>query len=231
MSLHAMRFGYLILISTLLVALAFFVACQFYLARYAKERLYSTIQTVPTREIGLLLGTVKQLRGGGPNPFFQNRIDAAVDLYKHGKIHHILVSGDNHRRGYNEPDDMRKALLAAGVPDNAITRDYAGLRTLDSVVRAKEVFGVTKLTLISQRDHDQRALMIADYYNIDAIAYCAQPVPVTKAIRANIHEWFARAKVVLDLYLLHTPPRHIGSRVMIPLTQESKDELRPKPGK
>jgi len=214
-----------------LVALAFFVACQFYVARYGTARLYSSVQTVPVREIGLLLGTVKQLRGGGPNPFFRNRVDAAVDLYKRGKIRHILVSGDNHRRGYNEPEDLYKALLAAGVPDHAITRDYAGLRTLDSVVRAKEVFGVTKLTLISQRDHDQRALLIADYYGVDAIAYCAQEVPLMNSVRAHIHEWFARAKVVLDLYLLHTRPKHIGSRVMIPLTNDAKEALRPKPGK
>ena len=226
-----MRFGYLILLSVLLVAVAFFAACQYYVVRSGKTRLYSSVQDIPSRDIGLLLGTVEQLRGGGPNPFFRNRVEAAADLYKHGKIRHLLVSGDNHRRGYNEPEDMRKALLAAGVPDRAITQDYAGLRTLDSVVRAKEVFGVSNFTIISQRDHDQRALLIADHYSIDAIAFCAPEVPLKNSIKAHIHEWFARVKVVLDLYLLHTRPKHLGTRVMVPLSRESQPEARPKSSK
>jgi SanA protein len=199
------------------VAAALFAVCQYYVTHSGRKQLYSNVQQIPARNVGLLLGTVEQLRGGGENPFFRNRIEAAVELYKHGKVRHLLVSGDNHRRGYNEPEDMRKALLANGVPDRAITRDYAGLRTLDSVVRAKEVFGVSNLTIISQRDHDQRALLIADHYGMDAIAFCAREVPLSNSIMAHVHEWFARVKVVLDLYLLHTRPAHIGSRVLIPL--------------
>jgi len=217
-------FSLSILLSILLVAAALFAVCQYYVSHSGRTRLYSSVQEIPARDIGLLLGTVEQLRGGGPNPFFRNRVDAAVELYKSGKIHHLLVSGDNHRRGYNEPEDMRKALMAAGVPDRAITRDYAGLRTLDSVVRAKEVFGATALTIISQRDHDQRALLIADYYGIDAIAFCAREVPLSNSIMAHVHEWLARVKVVLDLYILHTRPKHIGSRVLMPLTRESKND-------
>lgn len=210
-------FALLILLSILLVAIALFAACQVYVARSGKKQLYSSIEQIPARNVGLLLGTVEKSRGGGENLFFRNRVEAAAELYKHGKVHHLLVSGDNHRRGYNEPEDMRKALLASGVPDRAITRDYAGLRTLDSVVRAKEVFGVSTLTIISQRDHDQRALLIADHYGMDAIAFCANEVPLKNSILAHVHEWMARVKVVLDLYLLHTRPKHIGTRVLIPL--------------
>lgn len=212
-----LRILLLLSLSLLLVAVAFFAACQYYVSRSGKGRLYSSVDQIPARKVGLLLGTVEQLRGGGPNPFFRNRIEAAVELYKKGKVRHLLVSGDIHRRGYNEPEDMYKALRARGVPDSAITRDYAGLRTLDSVVRAKEVFGVSTLTIISQRDHDQRALLIADQKGLDAIAYCAQEVPLRSSVRAHIHEAFARVKVVLDLYVLHTKPRHVGSRVMIPV--------------
>lgn len=212
-----LRFVVLTILSVLLVAVGLFVACQYYVSHSGTERLYSNLQQVPSRNVGLLLGTVEQLRGGGPNPFFRNRVEAAAELYKHGKVRHLLVSGDNHRRGYNEPEDMRKALLARGVPDQAITRDYAGLRTLDSVVRAKEVFGVSTLTIISQRDHDQRALLIADRNGMDAIAFCAAEVPLNHSILAHIHEWFARVKMVLDLYVLHTRPKHTGSRVLVPI--------------
>jgi SanA protein len=207
----------LILMAVLLLIAGLVAACNYYVSRGGKGRLYSSVSQIPERKVGLLLGTVEQLRGGGPNPFFKNRIDAAVELYKKGKVRHLLVSGDNHRRGYNEPEDMYKALLTKGVPAGAITRDYAGLRTLDSVVRAKEVFGVNTLTIISQRDHDQRALLIADQKGLDAIAFCAREVPFRNSVRAHIHEYFARVKVVLDLYVLHTKPRHIGSRVMIPV--------------
>lgn len=206
-----LRFLLLILLAGL------FAACNYYVSRSGKGRLYSRVEQIPARKVGLLLGTVEVLRGGGPNPFFRNRIDAAVELYKKGKVRHLLVSGDNHRRGYNEPEDMAKALRARGVPESAITRDYAGLRTLDSVVRAKEVFGVATLTIISQRDHDQRALLIADQKGVDAIAFCALEVPLKNSVRAHLHEWFARVKVVLDLYVLHTKPKHIGTRVMIPV--------------
>lgn len=210
-------FGWMLILCLVLVGAGIFTGCQFYLNRSGRGRLFSSVQQIPARKVGLLLGTVQKSRSGGTNLFFQKRIDAAVELYKSGKVRHLLVSGDNHRRGYNEPEDMRKALLARGVPDGAITRDYAGLRTLDSVVRAKEVFGVSNLTIISQRDHDQRALLIADHYGLEAIAFCAAEVPLKNSVMAHVHEWFARVKVVLDLYVLHTKPKHIGKRVLIPI--------------
>jgi SanA protein len=107
---------------------------------------------------------------------------------------------------------MKRALLAQHVPSAAITLDYAGLRTLDSVDRAEKVFGLKRLTIISQRDHDERALLIAQHYGIDAIAYAADDVAFSYAERAHIHEWLAQIKVILDLFILHTQPRHLGPR-------------------
>ena len=212
------RVALFLLLSALLVGAVLFGVCQAYVCRSGKGRLYESVEQIPARKVGLLLGCSKTKRGGKPNPFFANRIQAAAELYKHGKIRRILVSGDNRSKEYNEPEDMRKALLASGVPDSAITRDYAGLRTLDSVVRAKEVFGVSTLTIISQRDHDQRALLIADQNGMDAIAFCARDVPFGSAIFAHAHEKLARVKLVLDLYLFDTRPKHTGQRVLIPLS-------------
>ena len=91
-------------------------------------------------------------------------------LYERGKIHHILVSGDNSTAAYNEPEAMRKSLVKAGIPERDITLDYAGFRTLDSVVRASEVFGQgSGFTIISQPFHVERALFIARANHIDAI--------------------------------------------------------------
>src|SRR5579859_3256618 len=129
------------------VAVALLAAVGIYSANRACEgatrgKIFSSMDELPVNDVGLVLGTSKMTKRGIENPHFEHRIEAAAALYKAGKVKHLLVSGDNHIKSYNEPDDMRAALMAAGVPAAAITCDYAGFRTLDSVVRAKEVFGL-----------------------------------------------------------------------------------------
>ena len=105
-----------------------------------------------------------KLKNGNNNLYFDYRILAAVELYKAGKIKYILISGDNRKKDYNEPEEMKKALIQKGVPAKFIYLDYAGFRTLDSVVRAKEVFGQNQLTIISQRFHNERAIYLAEKF-------------------------------------------------------------------
>jgi len=192
-----------------------FAFCAHLVQQAGRGRVYDRIDEVPAREVGLVLGTSKHRPDGGPNPFFLNRIDAAVKLYRAGKVRHLLLSGDNHLNGYNEPVDMRDALVAQGVPAGVVTLDYAGLRTLDSIVRADKIFRLKRFTIISQRDHDDRALLIAKYYGLDTIAYAADDVDFHYAPKAHIHEWFAEIKVVLDLYVLHTKPMYLGKPEVI----------------
>jgi SanA protein len=208
--------GCLTLLMLAVLAAGAFGICQWIVLRTGEGRIYSSVEMLPAREVGLLLGTTLKGRRGNDNPFFKYRVDAAADLYKRGRIKHLLVSGDVQRFGFNEPEDMKKALLAHGVPGHAITLDYAGLRTLDSIVRAKEIFGLKRFTVISQRDHDRRALLIADKFGVDAIAFAARDVPVRQSVLPHLREWFARVRAVLDLYLLHTQPKHLGTRT--PLT-------------
>jgi SanA protein len=99
-----------------------------------------------------------------------------------------------------------------GVPDSAITLDYAGLRTLDSIVRSKEIFGQDRITIITQPFHCYRALFISNFYNIDAVALVAQD-PISEAtFKVYLREYFARTKAVIDLYILNTPPHHLGEK-------------------
>lgn len=191
--------------------------CGWFVESASQARLYSEVTATPARDIGLLLGTSDKRRNGQPNPFFDYRIDAAAALYRAGKVRHLLVSGDNHTRGYDEPTLMRAALLAKGVPEAAITLDYAGFRTLDSIVRAREVFGVASFTVISQRFHDERALFIARHYGIDAIGFCARDVGLRRGLKTQVRETFARVKAVLDLYVFQTGPKFLGPRQKIPL--------------
>jgi SanA protein len=185
----------------------------------ASGSVFHSVDAVPTREIGLVLGTSKETRHGKPNLHFNQRIEAAAALYHAGKVHHLLVSGDNHIATYDEPTDMRAALMAAGVPASAITCDYAGFRTLDSVVRAKEVFGLSQCTIISEDFHCPRALWIAQQHGLDAIAFAAPDVNLRSwSLRAGVREQFARAWCAMDLYVLHRQPKFSGPRESIILS-------------
>ncbi|HVM62132.1 MAG TPA: ElyC/SanA/YdcF family protein [Verrucomicrobiae bacterium] len=190
--------------------------CNAWVISATRARVYEDPSAVPARDVALVLGARRTTPDGHwANPHFANRIEAAAELYRTGKVKHLLVSGDNHVRGYDEPSDMRDALVAAGVPAEAVVLDYAGFRTLDSVVRAKEVFGQTRLMVVSERFHNYRALFICRHYGIDAVAYDARPVSLRVSTWPAFREWLARVKVVLDLYVLRTRPKFLGTPVQI----------------
>jgi len=177
----------------------------------ASGRIFSSVTTVPANEVGLVLGTSKVTRSGQPNLHFNQRMAAAAALYQAGKVKHLLVSGDNHIASYDEPTDMRNALIAAGVPAEAITCDYAGFRTLDSVVRAKEIFNLPRCTIITEAYHCPRALWIARQHGLAAVALAAPDVGLKSwSLRAEVREQFARTWCAVDLYLLHRQPKFLG---------------------
>ncbi len=170
---------------------------------------------IPHSRVGLLLGTSKYNRSGNPNLFFRYRIEAAADLFNSRKIDYIIVSGDNRTLNYNEPRDMRKALLKKGVPDTAIYMDFAGLRTFDSVLRCKKVFGQNSFTIISQKFHLERALFIALQQDIPVVGYAARDVNDASGWTSGLREVFARSRAVLDVYLLNTQPHFLGKPVEV----------------
>ena len=174
-------------------------ACNVQVTIETKKLLYSDITAVPTHKVGLLLGTNPYLKNGNPNKYFTYRIEAAVALYEAGKIQYILVSGDNHKLGYNEPEEMKQALISKGVPEDRIVLDYAGFRTLDSVVRAKEVFGNEQFIIISQQFHNERALFLALHNGIKAVGFNAQDVTAYYGFKTRLREYLARTKLFLDL--------------------------------
>lgn len=174
--------------------------------KMAEGRCYSSVEDVPYRRVGLLLGTSRLTRQGYENPYFYYRIDACAELYHAGKIHRILISGDNSRKDYNEPADMKNALVERGVPADSITLDYAGFRTYDSMVRAKKVFGQDSVTVISQDWHNERAVYIANRVGVDAVAFNAEDIAIRSiALKFRVREWLARTKMAFDLLFLHEP--------------------------
>lgn len=181
---------------------------------YAYKYTYSSMEELPYNRVGLVLGTSKKVANGRANMYFTNRIAAAAALYQLGKIDYILVSGDNRQVTYNEPRDMLNALLEAGIPRERIVLDYAGFRTLDSIVRCKEVFGQDTYTIISQRFHNERAVFLAHAHGINAIAYNARDVERHNGLKTRIREVFARSKVFIDL-LIEKKPKFLGESVPI----------------
>ena len=135
-----------------------------------------------SKKVGLVLGTSKYVTTGGRNLYFKYRIDATIKLFRAGKIGHILVSGDNGHKSYNEPEEMRQELIKQGIPNNKITLDYAGFRTFDSMIRCKKVFCQTDIIIITQRFHLHRSLFLANRFGIEAIGFEAQDVPKSYSI-------------------------------------------------
>lgn len=185
----------------------------------AAGRIFQSVADVPANSVALVLGTSKTTPRGTANLHFNQRMDAAVALYRSGKVQRLLVSGDNHVKGYDEPSDMRDALIAAGVPTNAITCDYAGFRTLDSIVRAKEVFGLTHCTIVSEEFHCPRALWIARRHGLDAVAFAAPDLQSARwTWRVKARESLARVWCACDLYVFRRGPKFSGPREPILLT-------------
>lgn len=185
--------------------------------RAADGRVYDDVTAVPARRVALVLGCARTLGNGRTNLFFRHRVRAAAGLYHAGRAEFIIVSGDNHRAGYDEPGDMKQDLVALGVPAERIYCDYAGFRTLDSVVRARTVFGQTQITVVSQAFHNERALFIARHHGVDAIGFNAPGVGRRYSFTTLCREQFARVKTVLDVFVLRTPPKFGGPPVTIGL--------------
>lgn len=182
-----------------------------WVAASTAERIFTEPSQVPTRSIGLVLGTSKYI-AKTLNPYYEYRMAAAQQLYQLGKVNILLVSGDNAHRSYNEPWTMKRDLLKAGIPEHDIVLDYAGFRTLDSVVRAKRVFEVNHFVIITQKFHCERALFIAQSNNIDAICLAVPEPGGLAGFKIRVREVLARLKAIADVYLLNIQPRFPGPK-------------------
>lgn len=203
-------------------AVAFCVLANHRVVTSARPYIYTEIDALPVNRVGLVLGTSTYTRSGSNNLLFDYRMAAAADLYREGKVQHLLVSGANPDASYNEPRMMYRELIGEGVPHDAITMDFAGFRTLDSIIRAREVFGLEKFTILSQRYHDYRAVYIARSKGLDAIAYAVPEQTEQQSPRTWWREFFARVRAVLDIRLLGTQPRFLGEPVEIAPAPDAK---------
>lgn len=184
--------------------------------------IYDELQDLPYRQVGVVLGTAKYYRTGVINQYYRYRIQGAINAYNSGKVNYLLLSGDNALQSYNEPMTMRKDLIAAGVDPSDIVLDYAGFRTLDSIVRTRKVFDTNDFIIITQRFHCERALFIALHMGIQAQCY-AVPSP-KDMLSVRIREFAARFGALADLYIFKREPRFLGPLVPIPAMHQVPED-------
>lgn len=176
---------------------------------------FSELGCVPKKRAAVVLGCAKKVHGGLVNLYYARRIDAAAALYRSGRVDCLIVSGDNHVKGYDEPSDMKASLVAEGIPSDKIVCDYAGFRTLDSVVRAKEVFGLDSFIVVSQPEHLRRAVFLARCFGCDAVGYAAEDVEGRHSVRTTMREQVAKCLAVFDV-LIRRRPKFYGPREKLP---------------
>nr|WP_101688494.1 ElyC/SanA/YdcF family protein [Dysgonomonas massiliensis] len=180
-----------------------------------KDFVFDNLDSIPSQKVALIPGTSKWARGGRENLYFTNRIDAAVRLYNAGKAKAFVVSGDNRHVSYNEPRDMFNALVEKGVPDSIIYFDFAGLRTLDSVIRMKEIFSQDSFIIVSQKFQNQRAIYLAQQSGLEVYGYNAADLSLNRmTLKTKVREKLTRVKVFLDL-ITNKQPKHLGEKIEI----------------
>ena len=197
----------LLVISTLVI--------YFWVSYSSSKQIIYELDQMPYRKAGLLLGTSKYTVSGNINPFYQNRIDAALMLFNAQKIDYLILSGDNRHPSYNEPRYMMKDLLEAGIPEEKLIPDYAGFRTFDSVIRSKKVFIQDSIIIISQKFHLERAIYIAERNGITACGFAADFPQHDGAFQVLIREYLARVRMMLDVYVLQTQPHFLGEEIKV----------------
>ena len=197
-----------------IIPIVLIFTANYSIEKNSENKTFSNWSEIQKNKVGLVLGTSKILKNGRINLYFKYRINATVELYKKGKIDFILVSGDNGNKNYDEPTDFKNELIKNGIPENRIFLDYAGFRKLDSVVRAKEIFGQISITVISQKFHNERAIYLAEKNGISAVGFNARDLSGKYGLKTRIREYFARTKAYLDI-IFGVEPKFLGKKIEI----------------
>ena len=197
----------------------FFVAgvflCDQHITKKSAPKIHTEINDVAAHKVALILGCSPTVADGRENLYFLHRINAAAEAYHAGKCQYLIVSGDNSRKTYNEPEAMKLALIVKGIPEEYIIEDFAGFRTLDSVVRAREIFGQSDLLVISQPFHNERAIYIGQQHGMELTGFNAPDVGAYGGWKTRVREKLARVKTLIDLHVTQQKPKFLGDPIAI----------------
>ncbi len=172
-----------------------------------RKYVYTNIDRVPEAPVAVVFGAAVY-PGGRPSPVLADRVEAAVRLYRAGKVRKLLLSGDNRFVNYNEPGAMMRYALQLGVPREALQPDYGGRRTYDTCYRARHIFGVDRAILITQDFHLSRALFICRELGMEAVGFPARErrYPLRFTLAWYARESLALLRAVIDVLLRRPPP-------------------------
>ena len=179
------------------------------------DQILKVADAASVKHAALVLGCSQFLADGRENLFFRHRMDRAAELFETGLVRTIIVSGDNSRQDYDEPTDMRNALIERGVPGERIYSDYAGFRTLDSIVRAREIFQQESFYVVTQEFHARRAVYIANNLGMTVTGIPARDVTGRHGVKTHLREYLARVKTMIDVHLTRSGPKFLGDRIEI----------------
>lgn len=176
--------------------------CNWIVVLTTHHKVFFDIASLPSNDVGLVLGTSKYVAKGKENLFFKYRMEASALLFKEGKVKYLILSGNKEAETYDEPRAMKQALTKLGIPEDVMLLDTAGYRTYDSVVRCREIYGQDRVTVISQNFHNARALYLAEHEGLNAVGFAAQDVPNGYSLKTLLREYLARPKAMLDVYVI-----------------------------
>jgi SanA protein len=188
------------LVSLVVLVVGAMVAAWWWLDSASEPFAADRPETAQTAEVALVLGAAPFLDDGRPNRFFEHRLDAAADLHRAGKVKFLLVSGDSVHPSYDETTAMKRGLVKRGVPAEVVYRDPAGVRTLDSVLRARDLYGMRRMVIVSQDFHVRRAVWLAREHGIEAFGLDAQGVSPFDALDSWARQFPSALKAVLDIW-------------------------------
>jgi SanA protein len=190
------------------------VFASYWVKRSADAYVYRTVEDVPRRRVAIVLGA-RVYRSGRVSTVLADRLEAAADLYRAGKVDKVLASGDHAGPDYDEVNPMYRWLLEHGVRDEDIFLDHAGLRTLDTMERAKRVFMVEDAIVCTNEFHLHRSVFLARRAGIDAVGLVSDRQTYQAPVRNAVREHFARSKAFLDGYVFRPEPAHLGDPIPI----------------
>jgi SanA protein len=171
-----------------------------------RDRIYTRVEDVPPRPVAIVLGA-GLWADGSLTPVLADRVAAAADLYHAGRVQKLLCSGDNRFVNYNEPQAMLERAVRLSVPEEAVVLDYAGRRTYDSCYRARAIFGVERVVIVTQRFHAARALYLCDALGVDGVVIVADRQEYTdRRIIWETREYLALALAWWDVNVRHPLP-------------------------
>ena len=196
------RFGKWLVIVTVVVFFATILGINLYIVGSTKARIFNQVSNLPQREFGLVMGTDMLRFNGSTNLHFLNRTEGAAQIYLSGKASRLLISGNKDNKGFNEVTGMEEKILSKGIPKGVLVLDFDGNTTWESVRRAKEIYHLNKVIIITDAFHAPRAIFLCQHFGIDAIAFCYGKESFGFwSMRYDVREWFARVKSVFQVLM------------------------------